>query len=106
MASSPRYRIAFVFHRSADISLSELSKVLIEIGEKTFKVVDEERWFHRRYKSEVNWRHDLDNNMMTAAVEGGEAVRACGSLVEWMLRNASAYLDDVDRDLKGFSVFQ
>ena len=106
MPPNPKYRIAFVFHQSADVNLSSLSEVLIGMGQRTFRVVDEERWFHKRYGSEINWRQDLDNNIVTASVEGGEAVRACGSLVEWMLRNAAAYLDDADRDLKGISVFR
>lgn len=101
----PRYRIAFFFADSADVGLDALADVLRRIGERTFEVHDEERWFHKRYQSEVNWRHDLDNNIMTASVEGGDAVRTCGSLVEWMLRNVALYLDDSDRNLKGVSVF-
>jgi hypothetical protein len=100
-----RYRIAFLFSESAQISLELLEAVLRDMGERTVEIQDEERWFHRRYGSEVNWRHDPDNNILTASIEGGHAVRTCGSLVEWMLRNVGLYLDDADRDLKGVSVF-
>jgi hypothetical protein len=101
-----RYRVAFFFREGTPISLEGIADALREKGELTFEVVDDgETWYHKRYDSNIMWRHDSDANILTASVRGGEAVRTCGSLVEWMLRNASDYLDDVDRDLKGISVF-
>ena len=101
-----KYRIAFFFRENAEVSLENIADALRGKGERTFEVVDDgETWYHRVYASNIMWRHDSDANILTASVRGGEAVRTCGSLVEWMLRNASDYLDDVDRDLKGISVF-
>jgi len=100
-----RYRLAFFFSPEASISLDDLAYHLMELGERTFEVVDERTWFHKRYQSSIMWTHDIDANILSCAVIGGKAVRTCGSLVEWMLRNASGYLDDADRDLRGVSVF-
>lgn len=69
-----RYRIAFFFAQNAAISMSEISEALRDKGERTFEITDEELWSHKRYASEVLWRHDIDNNILTASVEGGEAV--------------------------------
>ncbi len=100
-----RYRIAFFFHQEASFSLADIADALRDKRELTFEVVDDDTWHHKRYDSDVMRHHDIDSNILTASVQGGEAVRTCGSLVEWMLRNAADYLDDVDRDLKGVSVF-
>jgi hypothetical protein len=99
------YRIAFVFHEQCDIGANELTNLLDAMGERTFHIVEEDHWFHNRYESDVYWRHDPENHVLVASIENGAAVRTCGSLVEWMLRNASRYLADVERDLRGLSLF-
>jgi len=99
------YRLAFFFSPQAHITLDDLAYHLMELGEKTFEVLDEHTWFHKRYQSSILWKHDIDANILSCVVSDGEAVRTCGSLVEWMLRNASGYLDNADRDLRGVSVF-
>jgi hypothetical protein len=106
MKKRRKYRIAFFFHDSALVSLERIADALREKGERTFESLDDqEAWHHKIYDSDILWRHDADANVLTATVQGGDAVRTCGSLVEWMLRNAGDYLDDVDHDLKGVSVF-
>jgi hypothetical protein len=100
-----KYRIAFFFDQNISLSLTGITDVLRNKGERTFEILNDDEWHHKTYDTDVTWRHDVDSNIFTAAIQGGEAVRTCGSLVEWMLRNASDYLDDVDRDLKGISVF-
>ena len=99
------YRIAFAFAQHADISLPILSDTLRRMGERTFHVVTEEAWHHIRYDTDIMWNHDIDANIIIATIQGGESVRTCGSLVEWILRNASEYLDDPD-SIQGISVFR
>lgn len=99
------YRIAFFFHQDVTLSLDDLNDLLSDIGERTFELWDEETWHHKKYKSTVMWKHDIDSNIFTTNITGGESARTCGSLVEWMLRNGPEYLNDVDRDLKVISVF-
>jgi hypothetical protein len=99
------YRIAFFFKPNVQLSPADLDEALRRKGEMTFKVRSEGEWFHQRYESSVTWSHDMNSNIFTALVAGGEAVRTCGSLVEWMLRNAPDYLDEGPVGLQGVSVF-
>lgn len=99
------YRIAFFFRPEAILLPSNLDDALRLKGELTFKVQGEGEWFHQRYGSSVTWSHDQNANVFTALIAGGEAVRTCGSLVEWMLRNVSDYLDEGPAGLQGVSVF-
>lgn len=97
-------RIAFFVRPNITLSLRELGNVLSQKGARTFMVERENKWSHRRYGSTVTWSHDPNTNIFTALVSGGEAIRTCGSLVEWMLRNAGDYLHDPVA-LQGVSVF-
>ena len=99
------YRIAFFLAQDVRLSMDDLNDILAIRGERTLKILDDETWAHKVYDSTVMWKHDIDTNIFTASISGGKAERTCGSLVEWMLRYASEYLDDADRDLKGISVF-
>lgn len=102
------YRMAFFFRPEVSISYRELAGTLLKKGEKTFALRDgrADEWYHKRYGSIVRWSHDPEANVFTALVSGENAVRTCGSLVEWMLRNAEDYLmHDGPMGLQGVSVF-
>jgi len=105
MSHPNTYRIAFAFSQNANISISIISDVLSQKRHSTFQILDEDAWFHTRYKSDILWNQDIDAKILTATIQDGEAVRTCGSLVEWILRNAPEYLADFDKDFKGVSVF-
>lgn len=100
------YRLAFFFRPGVGITLEELGGALKIKGEKTFEMKGDDEWFHKRYGSTVSWSHDPVANVFTALVSGGEAVRTCGSLVEWMLRNVEDYLSEHGpMGLQGVSVY-
>ncbi len=100
------YRLAFFFSKEAAISIEKLNFLLRDIGQRTMKVVNDELWYHKRYKSSIWWETGESANVLYAKVTTGKAVRTCGSLVEWMLRNAGDLLDESGGDLEGVSVFR
>lgn len=107
MAKARRYRVIFAFDDNArNISIDKISDVLAEKGEKTFETKPgSEVWHHKVYDSEIVWSFDSDSNVLVVTISDGEVVRTCGSLIEGMLRNAGDFVTDVERDLKGVSVF-
>ncbi len=74
-----KYRFAFFFKPEAKISLKDLSFLLTDLRERTIKVVTDDLWQHKRYKSSIWWSHDVVHNIVNSTVSAREVSPTCGS---------------------------
>lgn len=80
-------KVVIIFESHVQIEESNLCDLLSKKGERTFEIRGDNYWYHKRYRSDVNFYCDPDNNLIVAVITGGREYRTVGSYIEWILNN-------------------
>jgi hypothetical protein len=93
---SKSVKVIIAFESGLGVDEGQLCELLKAKGERTFKDQGDNRWYHERYGSEINYNCDFDNDLIVAVITGGREYRTVGSYIEWILNNIEDIVDRQD----------